>query len=253
MNTILEIKNLDVYYEDICALYDINLVVKERDFIGILGPNGGGKSTLFKAILGMVKASNGIIELYGENICKSNRIIGYVPQFTAFEKDFPIKVIDVILMGKLSGKNSLFHRYSQEDKNEVNMIMERLEISKLKEKQISHLSGGQMQRVLIARALTVKPSLLLMDEPTTSVDNYSKEIIYSLLKKLNKDITIILATHDMSVISSYVKSIGCLNRELHYHREDEFMVDEIEKMYGCPVEIFSKTLSKRIKGRYKEK
>ncbi|MDI3533826.1 MAG: zinc transport system ATP-binding protein [Thermosediminibacterales bacterium] len=207
----LELKNVNVYYDKVCALKNINLQVKKSEFLGIIGPNGGGKTTLLKLILGMIKPSSGIVNI-NENIT-----IGYVPQTSNFNKHFPIKVLDVILMGRLDKSLKLFHKYTKEDVEKVGKIMERLGILELRDRQVGELSGGQLQKVLIARALAVEPKMLLLDEPTANIDVQSKTEIFEILKKLNEQVTIILVTHDIGIMSSYVDTIAFLNQKLYYH------------------------------------
>ena len=238
MNAV-EIKNLSIDYENLNALKDINITIKDKEFIAILGPNGGGKSTLLKAILGLIRPTSGEIKVYGRNPENKRNSIGYVPQFTKFEKNFPIDVIDVVLMGRLKFGMNFFHKYSKEDIEFANNIMNMLEIYELKNRQIGQLSGGQMQRVLIARALCTEPKLLLLDEPTASLDVQSKTSIYSLLKDLNKNMTIVVVTHDTGFVFSYIDKIACLNQELFYHGEPELDKDIMDSVYGCPVDVIS--------------
>lgn len=208
----LELKNVNVYYDKVCALKNINLQVKKNEFLGIIGPNGGGKTTLLKLILGMIKPASGVINI------NKNITIGYVPQTSNFNKHFPIKVLDVILMGRLDKSLKLFHKYTKEDVEKVSKIMERLGILELRDRQVGELSGGQLQKALIARALAVEPKMLLLDEPTANIDVQSKTEIFEILKKLNEQVTIILVTHDIGIMSSYVDTIAFLNQKLYYQR-----------------------------------
>lgn len=238
MNAV-EIQNLSICYDSFSALKDINITIKDKEFIAILGPNGGGKTTFLKAILGLVKPSLGEVKVYGKKPSYKRNAIGYVPQFTKFEKNFPVNVFDVVLMGRLKPGIKFFQKYSKEDIEYAKHIMTLLEIYELKDRQIGQLSGGQMQRVLIARALCTEPKLLLLDEPTASLDVQSKNSIYSLLKELNKDITILVVTHDTGFVFSYVDKIACLNQRLFYHGEPELDKDTMDKVYGCPVDVIA--------------
>jgi zinc transport system ATP-binding protein len=246
MNYVVEINNLSVQYNNISVLSNINLSVAENDFLAIIGPNGGGKSTLIKTILGIIKPQLGTIRIFGQTPEKCNVPIGYVPQFSSFSRDFPIKVIDVVMTGRLTGKISLFHRYTDMDNKVVENLMEKLDIIHLKNRQIGQLSGGQLQKVLIARALATEPKLLLLDEPTASVDNDSKTEIYEFLKVVNQFTTIILVTHDIAAISSYIKNIACLNKELYYHGELELDNNIIKKTFGCPVDLIAHGVPHRV-------
>ena len=214
MTLALDISNLNVFYGDDCALKDINLQVDEREFLAIIGPNGGGKTTLLKAILGLVTPDSGEIRIFGRSGESARRSIGYVPQFSRFDRRFPISVEEVVLIGRLAGRSPWFSRFSRADRQLVDALMERLEIADLKHRQIGQLSGGQLQRVLIARALAVEPRILILDEPTASVDSASKTRIYDLLKELNREMTILIVTHDLSAVSSNIDKIACLNQQL---------------------------------------
>jgi len=239
MENAVEINNLSVHYGDICALWDINLTVHEKDFMAVIGPNGGGKSTLLKAILGLVKPSEGTIKVMGQSPDKLSKPIGYVPQSSKFDKQFPINVSDAILMGRLPKGLKPFHRYSSRDKDIAKSLMEKLEIYDLKDRQIGQLSGGQLQRVLIARALAAEPDILLLDEPTASVDAASKAQIFDVLKQLNESITVIVVTHDMGVVSSYAKNICCLNQKLFYHGRPLPDSSLVQQVYGFSVDLIS--------------
>jgi zinc transport system ATP-binding protein len=219
MNAV-EIQNLNLNYSDLNVLKDINITIKDKEFTAIIGPNGGGKTTLLKIILGLIKPSSGKVKVYGKTSSYKKNLIGYVPQFTKFEKNFPINVIDVVLMGRLKYGRKIFQKYSKKDIDIAENIMKSLGIYELKDRQIGQLSGGQMQKVLIARALCMEPKLLLLDEPTASIDIKSKNSIYSLLKDLNKDITIIIVTHDTGTIFSYTDRVFYLNKTLYNNEAD---------------------------------
>lgn len=229
---VIEVKDLNVYYGPVQALSNINLKVKKGEFLGIIGPNGGGKTTLLKVLLGLIKPDEGNVKI---NI---NTPIGYVPQFSHFDREFPIKVLDVVLLGALEGRIKPFHRFKKNQIKKAEDIMNSLGIIEFRNRQISQLSGGQLQKVLIARALMVEPEIMILDEPTASLDANSKTEIYNLLKRLNKDKTIIVVSHDMGVINSYIHTVACLNKNLHYHGDDTKLNENIlEKVYGCPVEL----------------
>lgn len=246
MKNVIELENISVYYDDVCALSNVSLTVKDKEFLGIIGPNGGGKSTLLKVILGLLKPTTGTVKVLGLSPNKVRGEIGYVPQSTRFDRQFPINVRDVILMGRLHQSRPFFHRFSNEDYIIVEEVMRQLEIYNLRYRQIGNLSGGQLQRVFIARALAVEPKIILLDEPTASLDSYSKTHICSILKDLNKQMTVIMVSHDMGVISSYVKSIACLNKELYYHGEPELTSTILGKTYGCPVELIAHGVPHRV-------
>jgi len=252
MANVIELQNVSVYYERTCALSGISLTVKQGDFLAIIGPNGSGKSTLLKVILGLVKPSSGQVAVCGSPVSKSRGMIGYVPQFTSVDRLFPVSVMEVVLMGRLSNKGTIFSKYTEQDKTYAQNIMKLLDIYDLHDRPIGHLSGGQLKRVLIARALAVQPRILLLDEPASDLDTASKTNTYSLLHELNKTMTIVMVTHDMGVISSYVKSLACLNTRLYYHGEPELNSSVISKVYGCPVDLVAHGVPHRVLKQHEE-
>ncbi|MFD3155503.1 metal ABC transporter ATP-binding protein [Haloimpatiens sp. FM7330] len=252
MKNVIVIKNLSTYYDNVCALSNINLTVKEKDFLAILGPNGGGKSTLLKNLLGLVKPSKGSIKIMGKDLKKCKNTIGYVPQFSKFDKKFPISVLDTVLCGTLNNTKNFFHTYTKENRKFVSNILKQLNLYEFKNRQIGQLSGGQLQRVLIARALAVNPKILILDEPTASLDVNSKSQIYSILKDLNKTKTIIIVSHDINDISSYVNSIACLNKQLYYHGNPESNDKMIEHIYGYSINPITYKIPTGILETHKE-
>lgn len=245
MSKMLEIKNLSVSYGNTPALQNVDLVVEEGEFLGIMGPNGGGKSTLLKAILGLVEPSRGSIQFMTEQNGKSKKI-GYVPQFAVIDRRFPITVREVVLSGHIRAGFHPFFKYSKEDETDTIIQLERVGIAELADRSIMALSGGEFQKMLIARALAVHPKILLLDEPTASVDAASREQIYSLLGELNQEMTIIMVTHDMMAVSSNINKLACLNETLVYHGEPELNESVVNKLYGCPVELVAHGVPHRV-------
>jgi zinc transport system ATP-binding protein len=249
---LIEIQNLYANYDGETVLENINLTVEKNDFIGLIGPNGGGKTTLLKIILGLLEPKQGTIRVMGGTPRQGRRYIGYIPQFAVFDSDFPINVRDVVRMGRL-GPGRLFKPYSEKDDA---VVMERLawvDMVEHKNRALSELSGGQRQRVYIARALANEPSLLLLDEPTVSVDIEARSQIYELLHKINQNgVTILLVSHDLNVISSYVKTIGCLNRTLYYHNEKEITAEMLKTGYNCPVDLIAHGLPHRVLAEHED-
>ena len=214
--SIIEIKNLSFAYGKDKVLENINLSVKNKDFLAIIGPNGGGKSTLLKLILGIKQLKVGNIEMLGEDISKNLPSIGYVPQNTNVNIDFPIKVIEVVMMGQVGNKRPLIG-YKKEEISFAIDALKQVGIENSAHKKIGSLSGGQRQRVMIARALYAHPKILILDEPTASIDVEGQKQIYNLLKILNKTITIIVVSHDISVILGYASKVAHINKTLTYH------------------------------------
>ncbi len=213
---VIEIKDLSFAYETQKVLENINLTVEEKDFLAIIGPNGGGKSTLLKLILGINPIKIGSVKVLGKAPKDSLRSIGYVPQNTNVNTDFPIKVIEVVMMGHVEGKRPLFGY----GKHEVLCAMGALEqvgMADFAQTKIGSLSGGQRQRVMIARALCAHPKILILDEPTSSIDITGQRDIYELLKELNTYITVIVVSHDISVILEYANKAAHVNKNLSYH------------------------------------
>lgn len=248
----IEISHLYGGYNHELVLEDINLLIQDNDFIGLIGPNGGGKTTLLKMILGLLTPRSGQIYILGKPPRQGRQYLGYVPQFTVFDSDFPINTYDVVKMGRLSDKRVFKSLTSQDDE----IIEEKLawvDMLDHKNTAIQELSGGQRRRVYIARALATEPKVLLLDEPTISVDLESRTKIYELLHNINlQGVTILLVSHDLNVISSYVKTIGCLNRQLHYHGEKVITEDMLKAGYNCPVDLIAHGLPHRVLADHQE-
>ncbi|MGW8302791.1 MAG: metal ABC transporter ATP-binding protein [Desulfobacterales bacterium] len=248
---IVEIKNVSFAYNGRTVLEDVSLDIRPGDFIAMIGPNGGGKTTLLKLMLGLLKPGKGSIRVLGDATEKASHHIGYVSQDVHINQSFPITAIDVVLMGKL-GPNKRWARRGAQDRREALEALERMEIEAFADSKIGELSGGQRQRVFIARALITKPKVLLLDEPTASIDTKGQAEFYGLLKDLNKDITILVVSHDLVAISIYVKSVACVNKRLHYHHQAEITGEMLEEMYPCveegtcPVELVAHGLPHRV-------
>jgi zinc transport system ATP-binding protein len=233
--TIVDIKDLDFAYDGEAVLEGVNLTVRQNDFVAIIGPNGGGKTTLLKLILGLLTPHRGTVRVDGQSPRKASACIGYVPQDVHLNRSFPITAIDVVLMGMLNPKRRL-SRQSAVNRRDALAALERMEMAAHADKKIGTLSGGQRQRVFIARALVAQPKLLLLDEPTASIDTRGQAEFYQLLKKLNQHITVLVVSHDLLVVSRYVKSVACVNQRLHYHDQAEITGEMLETMYPCTVE-----------------
>lgn len=228
----ISVSNLSVYYDSHPALINVNLDIEDGEFIGIIGPNGGGKSTLIKAILGLIPIREGQVSIFGEDIISGRRMVGYVPQFAEIDRRFPISVIEVVMTAYLKGGLKPFFHYSRKHQDKAREILAKLGIEKLADRQISDLSGGEFQRVLIARSLAVNPKILLLDEPDASIDPASREQIYELLSELSTEITVVLVTHDVLAISTAITSVVCLNHEIIYHGSPSVPDSVYKQMYG---------------------
>lgn len=238
MKKLLSLENISAGYNGNTVLSDINFEVFEKDFIGIIGPNGGGKTSLIKVILGILRPYSGSVNYYFDSEDTTSRSpIGYLPQVNSFDKKFPISVREVILSGLLTEK-SIFQRYTKNDHSKASDIMEKFGLYKLRNTIAGELSGGQLQRVFLARALISSPGLLILDEPDTYVDNRFEYELYTLLQEINKNTAILLVSHDIGIISSYIKTIACVNYSLHYHPSNEISSEQL-KVYNCPIDIIT--------------
>ena len=250
---VIEINSLNFSFGITRVLEDINLTVNKSDFLGIIGPNGGGKTTLFKLILGLLKPDSGKILLGGREISPHvTKVIGYVPQILSFETHFPINVRDVVLMGRL-GKKGLFSKYDKNDYESVKDSLSKVNLEEYEDKHLADLSGGERQRVFIARALATDPKILLLDEPTSNIDASVEKSFYELLSKLNKNIPIIIISHDIGVISSHVNKIACLNRKLFYHDSKELTPEMLENVYHCPIDLIAHGVAHRVFADHEDK
>lgn len=234
---LIEIRNLSFAYEKESVLDDITLHVDAQDFLVLIGPNGGGKSTLVKLILGINALQKGSITIFDQPHIKSRSLIGYVPQNTNVNIDFPIKVIEVVMMGHHIKKRALFG-YKKEEIESALHVLKQVGMEKEANTKIGALSGGQRQRVMIARALYSNPKILLLDEPTASIDADGQKQIYELLKELNKTRTVIVVSHDLSIILEYASKVAYINKTLSFHDLDSIQKEfEIKGSHICEVEL----------------
>jgi len=237
MKPVIEINDVSFTYTDEAVLKNVSLTIAGGEFLGIVGPNAGGKSTLIKLILGLLQPDSGLITVLGKSPRMARPRIGYVPQYPAFSRrDFPINVRDTVLMGRL-GQTSWYGGYSKEDHGLAQEAMAAVEILDIAERPIGSLSGGQLQRVLVARALACQPEILILDEPTANIDMRVEEDIFGLLKQYNARMTIIVVSHDIAFISGYVNRVACLNRTLVCHTTDKISGKTIEELYDAPVRM----------------
>ncbi len=229
---LIQLDSVNTGYHSKTVLKEVNLDVFPNDFIGVIGPNGGGKTTLIKAILGLIPLFSGTIRFP-----LGKPVTGYLPQSSAIDKSFPITVREVVGSG-LGSKNHWFPRLKKPERKTVETIMEEAGIIQLASRPIGELSGGQLQKTFLCRALIKKPQLLILDEPDTHVDKIFERELYQWLKELNQTMAILLISHDIGTISPMVKSIACINETLHYHPDNQIS-EEVLKVYNCPVDVIA--------------
>lgn len=233
---IVSMRNICVSYHGEAAIEDVSLDIFADDFIGIIGPNGGGKTTLVKAILGAVPYSGEIT--IDASLREDNHLkIGYMPQVSQFDMRFPISIEEVVLSG-LQAEKGFFGRYRKQDKQRAQELLKQMGISELASRPIGEVSGGQMQRALLCRAIISKPKLLILDEPTNFVDNRFEKEFYAMIKQLAQRMAVVIVSHDLGTITSVVRSIVCVNRKAHRH-DSNILTEELLRNYDCPIQIVS--------------
>jgi zinc transport system ATP-binding protein len=233
MACLFEMHSLSASYGANMVLQDIDFRVNENDFIGVIGPNGGGKTTLLKVILGLLKPVSGSM-VFNEELL-NEKSIGYLPQISTGDINYPVTVRDIILSGLMIRK-SVFSGMSAKDKLKAGRVIDELGLSGMAKSTLNELSGGQMQRVFLGRAIIGDPRLLLLDEPGNFVDITFENDFYEKLKHLNKRMAILMVSHDVGIISSHIKSFACVNRSLHYHPSHEITNEDL-LTYGCPIQL----------------
>ena len=246
---VIELSGVDFAYQRQPVLSKVDLSIQPGDCVALLGPNGGGKTTLIKLCLGLLKADSGRVRILGRDVERGLRPvlgrIGYVPQEPNLTPAFPITILDLVLTGRLSPRHKRIG-YDRADRQAAREALERVGLWERRGWRIDRLSGGQRQRVMIARALATRPELLFLDEPTASVDREWQVRLYNLFKELNHEATLVVVSHDLSVISSYVKSVACVNQNVHYHPQPEITAEMISQTYQCPVELVAHGLPHRV-------
>jgi zinc transport system ATP-binding protein len=250
LNPVIDIHALNFSYGNVPTLSGIDLQAIDGEFLGIVGPNAGGKSTLLKLILGLLQPQSGSIKVLGRTPRAASRLLGYVPQYPSFPRDFPISVEQVVQLGRLGlGRNgghrdNRWHtlwpgRVSAADRDAVRHALIEVEAGDIAKRQIGSLSGGQLQRVLLARALVGEPRILILDEPTANIDQRLEGEIFDLLKMLNARMTILVVSHDVAFISRYVSRVACVNRTLVCHNTDAIDGNVIQELYGEHVRMIA--------------
>jgi len=237
----IEIRNLSFSYEKTPVLSDVNFSVDVGDFLAIIGPNGGGKSTLMKLIVGLLKPSEGDVRVFGEKVPSKKVSIGYVPQNTNRNLEFPITVAETVSTGLPLYKSN---------PQKVKEALETVKMESFAGRRLGELSGGERQRVLIARALAADPQILFLDEPSSNIDAQGQEDLYGLLAELNAKMTIVIVSHDLMVLSNHVKSVACVNRTVHFHSGSKITPEMVQSMYGCEVDLIAHGVPHRVLGTH---
>jgi zinc transport system ATP-binding protein len=243
----LEVRGVSLAFRGNSVLEDVDLTLQRHDFVGLIGPNGAGKTVLLKIILGLLKPDRGAVRIFGEPARAHHGKVAWVPQFAEFAEDFPISVRDVVQMGILGVRRWSWRRDPQWAER-VETALREVDLFDMQDKQVGKLSGGQVQRVLIARALVQNASILLLDEPAASLDSRYGDDLYALLRRLAQDRAVLLVSHDIGVLHRYVSSVACLNRRLTSHGSNEITQEMLEKTYGTHVDLVEHPHSHRLLG-----
>lgn len=215
MNPLITLEHLSAAYDGVSVLHDVCLTIGERDFLGVIGPNGGGKTTLMKLILGLMKPSSGAVRYFRDGQPVPSIRMGYLPQYSSIDRKFPISVCEVVQSG-LGSEVGIFGRYTSAQRDVVAQTIHRVGLEGLEHRSLGELSGGQLQRALIGRALVSKPDVVVLDEPTTYLDRHFEAGLYELLAEVNRQCAVILVSHDIASVLRSASSIACVNGTLHY-------------------------------------
>ncbi|HEX6202850.1 MAG TPA: metal ABC transporter ATP-binding protein [Thermoanaerobaculia bacterium] len=238
---LIEVDHVTFGYDARPVLEDVSLTVRRGDFLAVIGPNGGGKTTLIKLMLGLLDPWSGSVRRH----VRRRGGLGWVPQFAGFDRNVPARVEDVVRMGRLGLRGPLA-RFRDEDRAAARRALDRVALGRLATTPVADLSGGQLQRTLIARALASEPEVLLLDEPLASVDAEVRTSLVDVLVELNREVPLVVVTHDLTALAGAVRQIACVNRRLHYHPEGKVTGEMLEEVYGCPVELIAHGVPHRV-------
>ena len=237
VSPVIEIEDLDFRFDGgPKVLEDVTLQIEERDFVSIIGPNGGGKTTLIKLIVGLLSPSTGSIRVFNTSPMKARPRIGYMPQHAMMDPRFPVRALDVVMMGRLSPRRS-FGAYSRTDRSAATEALTIVGLGDQGRRPFSNLSGGQRQRVLLARALVTDPELLVLDEPAAGLDQKVEQDFFDLLQELSQRLTIILVSHDLGFVAGFVRTVVCVHRQVEVHPTSALDGRVISEIYGGDVRM----------------
>ncbi|MCF0214929.1 MAG: ABC transporter ATP-binding protein [Fibrobacteraceae bacterium] len=237
----VEIKNLSFAYNKNVVLENANFSIEENDFVAIIGPNGGGKSTLMRLMVGLLKPTNGDVRLFGEKVPSKRVPVGYVPQNTSKNIEFPITVGECVATGRLG---------LSPKSGEVANALKRVHMEEYLNRRLGELSGGERQRVLIARSLVCNPKILFLDEPSNNIDVAGQESMYKMLSEFSKTMTIVIVTHDLMALSNRVRSVVCVNKSVHFHGGASITQEMLTSTYGCEVDLIAHGIPHRVLGSH---
>ena len=249
---VIEVQDVSFSFNGTIVLKDVNLTIRSGDFLAMIGPNGGGKTTLIKLILGLLNPDRGYIRIFGRPPKQAVSRIGYVPQDIHVNRGFPIAAQDVVLMGRMRS-GPPWRRISPEERKIIEKALKGVSMWEYRSRRMDQLSGGQRQRVFVARAMVSEPEILLLDEPMSNVDAHGQADFYDLLLDLNKTVTIVVVSHDLMILSSHARSVACISRHLFFHDAPEITRDMLEMAYQCPVELIAHGLPHRVLDEHSEK
>jgi len=245
---VIEIQDVSFAYEEALILENVNLRVEALDSVCIVGPNGGGKTTLLKLILGLLRPDQGKIRVFGKKPEQGRRLIGYVPQYAHYDPRFPVSVLDVVMMGRQGRRFGNF--YTEADKKAASQAVAEMKLEDISGRLFADISGGQRQRVLIARALTCDARLLILDEPTANIDLQAESGFYSILRQLNERMTILVVTHDVGFVSTFFKRVACVNRQVIIHPTSEVTGQIIQDAYAGDICLIRHDHQCSVKGHF---
>ncbi len=234
--TAVDLRNVSFAYGATQALEGVTFSIQRGDFVSVVGPNGGGKTTLLKLILGLLEPDRGEIRVFGRPPQQARRLVGYMPQHARLDLQFPVTVMDVVLMGRL-GNGARMGPFRSPDRSAATEALREVGLYEQRGRSLAALSGGQRQRVLIARALACEPELLLLDEPTSNLDPHVESTFQDLLRRLNERLTILIVSHDLGFVSQMVRTVVCVNRRVQVHPTGELTGEMIHQMYDHDVRM----------------